>query len=145
MNEREAEKLRETVTQTSTSTADTARDKDSNWSAEELQLLVKAVNLFPAGTIKRWETVASYINTHAADEESREKDSKMVISKVKNLQRLEAAEQKESLNKQGAFSRFEQQHLAKDKGRGPTLAEQPQATPSERYGTGFSVAALCIV
>lgn len=89
---------------------------------------MKAVNLFPAGTVRRWELVANFVNTHSG-EGCKEKDAKMVISKVKSLQKLEA-EEKVSLNKQ-AFANFEQQHQAKDKGRG---AEQPQATPSERYG-----------
>ena len=90
---------------------------------------MKAVNLFPAGTVRRWETVADFINTHSG-EGSREKDARMVISKVKNLKKFEA-DQKDSLNKQ-AFSHFEQQHQTRDKGR--ALEEQPQAMPSERYG-----------
>lgn len=126
----EAEKVQESTTPTSSSTTSQgASEKNSNWSPEEVQLLVKAVNLFPAGTVKRWETVANFINTHSG-EGSKEKDAKMVISKVKVLQKLEA-EQKASLNKE-AFTRFEQQHQFRDKGR--TIAEQPQATPSERYG-----------
>ena len=96
---------------------------------------MKAVNLFPAGTVRRWDTVASFINTHSG-EGSKEKDAKMVISKVKALQKLEA-DQKASLNKE-AFARFEQQHQSRDKGR-VTIAEQPQATPSERYGMSPSL------
>lgn len=115
----------------------TASAKPSNWSQEEVQLLVKAVNLFPAGTVRRWETVAGFINTHSTGGGGegrgggrKEKDAKMVITKVKALQKLEA-EQKESLNKE-AFSHFEKQHPPKDKTK---AAEQPQAIPSERYGT----------
>lgn len=132
LNKREREKLHASVSSTSTSTPGySSSEKTSNWSAEEMQLLVKAVNLFPAGTTRRWDTVASFINTHSC-EGSKEKDAKMVISKVKNLQKLEAG-QKGSFNKQ-AFEHFEQQHQSKDKVRGKSLAEQPQATPSERYG-----------
>ncbi len=76
--------------------------------------------------------MANFINTHSA-EECKEKDAKMVIAKVKALQKLEA-EQKESLNKQ-AFSRFEQQHPPKDKTKTKAAADQHQATPSERYGS----------
>lgn len=61
----------------------------------------------------------------------------MVITKVKSLQKLES-DQKETLNKH-AYSRFEQQHQTKEKGRGKA-AEQPQATPSERYGMLIIVA-----
>ena len=133
MDKEEAEKRKESISlSASSSGSDGCVGRDSNWSEEEEQLLVKAVSLFPAGTVRRWETVASFVNSHSG-EGSKVKDAKMVISKVKALQRLEAlaAEQKDSLNKQ-AFSRFEQQHQVKEKGR--TLAEQPQATPSKRYG-----------
>ena len=34
------------------------------WSHDELQLLIKAVNLFPAGTTQRWEVCAEFINQH---------------------------------------------------------------------------------
>lgn len=126
----EQEKLQSSVPTPSASATEVATAKGSDWTPEETQLLVKAVNLFPAGTVRRWDTVAGFINTHSSSTEGRkEKDAKMVIAKVKALQRLEA-EHKASLNKQ-AFSQFEQQHRAKD---GKEVAQQPQATPSERYG-----------
>lgn len=133
LDKEEAEKLKESISlSASSSGSDGCAGRDWNWSEEEQQLLVKAVSLFPAGTVRRWETVASFVNSHSSGEGSKVKDAKMVISKVKALQRLEAlaAEQKESLNKK-AYSRFEQQHQVKEKGR--ALAEQPQATPSKRY------------
>ena len=133
LNQQEAVRLQETMAPTSSATSRTSLEKNSDWSTEEVQLLVKAVNLFPAGTVRRWDTVATFINTHSG-EGSKEKDAKMVISKVKTLQKLEA-DQKASLNKE-AFTRFEQQHQSRDKGRG-TIADQPQATPSERYGNGI--------
>ncbi|CAH8549624.1 unnamed protein product [Heterobilharzia americana] len=37
----------------------------SKWTAEMIQILVKAVNLLPAGTPKRWEAIAAYVNQHA--------------------------------------------------------------------------------
>ena len=144
LNRRDQEQLQATMTpSSSSSSSDTppsssaatpAAGKSSNWPQEEVQLLVKAVNLFPAGTVRRWETVANFINTHAPSAGGRkEKDAKMVIAKVKALQKLEA-EQKESLNKQ-AFSRFEQQHPPRDKTKTRAAVEQQHATPSERYGS----------
>ncbi|ODM90339.1 DnaJ subfamily C member 2 [Orchesella cincta] len=42
---------------------------DQEWGHEELQLLIKAVNLFPAGTAQRWEVVANFINQHQSQDE----------------------------------------------------------------------------
>ena len=98
----------------------------SDWLMEEVQLLVKAVTLYPAGTVKRWEMIAKYVNTHSG-EGCKEKTAKQVISKVKALQKLEG-EEKTALNKM-AFSRFEQQHTLKERDKGQT-----EATPTERYG-----------
>ena len=99
----------------------------SDWTVEEVQLLVKAVTMFPAGTVKRWDTIAKYINTHSG-KGSREKVAKQVISKVKTLQKLEG-EEKSAQNKM-AYTRFEQQHTFKEKGK-----VQAEAAPTERYGT----------
>uniref|UniRef100_A0A1I8AZ26 DnaJ homolog subfamily C member 2 n=1 Tax=Meloidogyne hapla TaxID=6305 RepID=A0A1I8AZ26_MELHA len=53
------------------------------WTHTELQLLVKAVNLFPPGTQERWKQVSGYINEHSGEENNRsEKD---VIKQVKQL------------------------------------------------------------
>ncbi|KAF7639854.1 hypothetical protein Mgra_00000774 [Meloidogyne graminicola] len=50
-------------------------DKSSIWTNLELQLLVKAVNLFPPGTQERWKQVSGYINEHNGEEIKRsEKD-----------------------------------------------------------------------
>ena len=99
----------------------------SKWSSDEMNLLVKAVNLYPAGTVKRWEAIAKFINTHSP-EGSEEKDAKMVISKVKALQKLES-DQKEALNKQ-AFARFEQHHQTRPKRKD----QAEESIPSQRYG-----------
>ena len=127
----EQEKIRESVTEAaaSSSAASCSSTSSSDWSVDEVQLLVKAVTTFPAGTVKRWETIASFINTHSVDK-SKEKTAKMVISKVKSLQKLES-EQKESLNKQ-AFNFFQQQHQPKEKGIVKGTEKSAQAT--ERYG-----------
>uniref|UniRef100_A0A915LG72 DnaJ homolog subfamily C member 2 n=1 Tax=Meloidogyne javanica TaxID=6303 RepID=A0A915LG72_MELJA len=45
------------------------------WTHTELQLLVKAVNLFPPGTQERWKQVSGYINEHSGEGNKRnEKD-----------------------------------------------------------------------
>lgn len=39
----------------------------SAWTAEEIELLVKATRLMPPGTSERWRQVTDYINTHKKD------------------------------------------------------------------------------
>jgi DnaJ family protein C protein 2 len=41
--------------------------KESGWTDEQISLLVKAANVFPAGTSRRWAQVTSYINDHHRD------------------------------------------------------------------------------
>merc|ERR1712244_130571 len=48
----------------------------------ELQLLIKSVNLFPAGTVNRWEVCAEFINQHS----SNTKTAKEVLAKAKEMQ-----------------------------------------------------------
>ncbi|XP_022104940.1 dnaJ homolog subfamily C member 2-like isoform X2 [Acanthaster planci] len=94
-----------------------------NWSEEEIQLLVKAVKLFPAGTVSRYEVIANFINQHSTSEHK--KTAKDVINKTKNLQKLDSA-QKEEVNKR-AFDKFEQ---TKSKAK-----KQDLSAPSERLDT----------
>jgi DnaJ family protein C protein 2 len=94
---------------------------DKEWSREQVQLLVKAVTLHPAGTSKRWEVIATFINSHSA-EGSKTKTPKQVINKVKALKKLESS-QRESENSQ-AFQSFQQKHSSR-----ATI----EAAPTERY------------
>lgn len=100
----------------------------SNWSPEEVQLLVKAVNLYPAGTVKRWDTIATYVNTHSS-KGCKLKTAKHVITQVKGMQKLESSD-KEVQNKL-AFSTFEQKQRQKVKAK---VAPGAEASPTERYG-----------
>jgi len=54
------------------------------WGTEELQLLIKAVNLFPAGTNQRWEVCAEFINQHSKAEVVR--GAKETLAKAKEMQ-----------------------------------------------------------
>ena len=94
-------------------------------------MLVKAVTLYPAGTVRRWETSAGFVNTHSP-EGSREKTARQVLSKVKALQKLDTSEKLE-VNKL-AFSRFAQDHVKRG---------HVEAAPTERYGTAPH--AICAV
>ncbi|XP_066995492.2 dnaJ homolog subfamily C member 2 [Anabrus simplex] len=55
------------------------------WTPEQLQLLIKAVNVFPAGTNQRWEVVANFINQHVNGGNTT-RTAKEVLSKAKDLQ-----------------------------------------------------------
>ncbi|CAL8242609.1 unnamed protein product [Merluccius merluccius] len=92
------------------------------WNEEDLQLLIKAVNLFPAGTNARWEVIANYMNLHSTTGTKR--TAKDVINKAKNLQRVDPV-QKDETNKK-AFEKFRREHSAV-----PVTVDN--AAPSERF------------
>ncbi|XP_044534578.1 dnaJ homolog subfamily C member 2 isoform X3 [Gracilinanus agilis] len=92
-----------------------------NWSEDDLQLLIKAVNLFPAGTNSRWEVIANYMNLHSSSGIKR--TAKDVISKAKSLQKLDP-HQKDDINKK-AFDKFKKEH--------GVVPHSDGAAPSERF------------
>ncbi|KAM4749534.1 dnaJ homolog subfamily C member 2 [Rhinophrynus dorsalis] len=93
-----------------------------SWSEDDLQLLIKAVNLFPAGTNARWEVIANYMNLHSISGVKR--TAKDVINKAKSLQKLDP-QQKDDINKK-AFDKFKKEHKVV-----PQTVDN--AIPSERF------------
>lgn len=83
-------------------------DKKSMWNPQNMQLLIKAVNLFPAGTVSRWEVVANFINQHATNLGDLRFSAKDVLNKTKDLQSSDfsRSEMKVQAN-QNAFESFE--------------------------------------
>lgn len=78
------------------------------WTQELIQLLIKSVNFFPAGTNQRWEVVANFVNQHGVFEDQRRFSAKDVLSKAKDLQSSDFS--KSSLKmaaNQEAFDKFE--------------------------------------
>ncbi|VVC97906.1 dnaJ homolog subfamily C member 2 [Leptidea sinapis] len=78
------------------------------WSVEMTQLLIKAVNLFPAGTNQRWDVVANFLNQHGTFTDNRRFNAKEVLNKAKDLQSADFS--KSSLKKaanEEAFDQFE--------------------------------------
>lgn len=63
-----------------------AVDKNAMWNGDNMQLLIKAVNLFPAGTVQRWEVIANYMNLHATNLGNKKFMSRDVLNKAKDLQ-----------------------------------------------------------
>ncbi|XP_030815724.1 dnaJ homolog subfamily C member 2 isoform X2 [Camarhynchus parvulus] len=92
-----------------------------NWPEDDLQLLIKAVNLFPAGTNSRWEVIANYMNLHSTTGIKR--TAKDVINKAKSLQKLDP-HQKDDINKK-AFDKFKKEH--------GVVPQMDSAAPSERF------------
>ncbi|XP_061429900.1 dnaJ homolog subfamily C member 2 [Lethenteron reissneri] len=98
------------------------------WPPEDLQLLIKSVNLFPAGTSSRWEVIASFINSHSLTPGVR-RTARDVVAMTKHLQKLDPA-QKEELSRRAS----ERLHS----GAGTLAPGLDRATPSERDGPGVS-------
>lgn len=63
-----------------------ASNRAAMWSPENMQLLIKAVNLFPAGTVQRWEVIANYMNQHSTDLKDKKFLSRDVLNKAKDIQ-----------------------------------------------------------
>lgn len=80
------------------------------WSQELIQLLIKSVNFFPAGTNQRWEVVANFVNQHGNFEDQRRFSPKDVLSKAKDLQSSDFSKSvlKVAAN-QEAFDKFEKE------------------------------------
>lgn len=84
-------------------------NKKNLWSNENVSLLIKAVNLFPAGTNQRWEVVANFINQHATNlPDNVTFNSKDVLNKAKDIQSSDFTKNdlKAQVN-QKAFESFE--------------------------------------
>lgn len=57
------------------------------WSTEDVQLLIKAVNLFPAGTQNRWEVIAAFVNQHTMSNNKNRK-AREALAKAKDLNKI---------------------------------------------------------
>lgn len=136
---KEMDEMREKIRQDAMAETQRASKKKDDeeitddWTAEQSQLLIKAVNLFPAGTASRWKVIADYVNMHSKTGTLR--DSKHVIKKVKTLKKLDPS-QKQEVNR-NAFSKF-------DKGfsqsKSPSTSST-QSDPTVRYnGTNSQLA-----
>ncbi|KAL4704912.1 hypothetical protein ACJJTC_005700 [Scirpophaga incertulas] len=89
---------------------ETALKAPIEWTAEMTQLLIKAVNLFPAGTNQRWEVVANFLNQHSTFTDDKRFSAKEVLNKAKDLQSSDFS--KSSLKKaanEEAFDQFEKE------------------------------------
>lgn len=114
LNEIEAkiEEERDQMFQSNKSTPSSVKvvDKNVMWNPENMQLLIKAVNLFPAGTAQRWDVIANFMNQHSKTSGDRKYTSRDVLNKAKDLQSSDFS--KNVLKAQAndnAFESFEKQ------------------------------------
>ncbi|KAI6192611.1 DnaJ-like protein subfamily C member 2 [Aphelenchoides fujianensis] len=63
------------------------------WETDEIQLLIKATNIYPAGSVERWVQVTKYINDHSKNGHAKPKKEKDVIKEVKLMKSAEATAQ----------------------------------------------------
>lgn len=93
------------------------------WSPDDLQLLVKGVNLFPAGTNNRWEVIVTFMEQHSSSKIKR--TAKEVLNKAKELQKKSGG-LREQINK-NAY-----ENLEKNQKQVP-IAVKDQSAPTERF------------
>ncbi|KAH8239367.1 hypothetical protein KR032_003577 [Drosophila birchii] len=105
--------------------------KGELWSNENVQLLIKAVNLFPAGTAQRWDVIATFINQHSPGGNVLV-NARDVLNKAKALQNSDHS--KSSLKTQAndaAFASFEKSKKEVQTSNDITLGEETPAQASK--------------
>lgn len=98
----EEEKQRHLEALQKQSGGDNSQGSKKSWSEAEIQCMIKAVNLFPAGTKERWEVIANFIHQHVP---TSNKNAKDVLHKAKELQKNDVF-LKQNADKK-AFENFE--------------------------------------
>jgi len=81
-NKMEEDRIEE-AQQTGKTSGEAKSKTGAEWGTEELQLMIKSVNLFPAGTVNRWDVCAEFINQHS---NAPPRAAKEVLFKAKELQ-----------------------------------------------------------
>ncbi|GBM75143.1 DnaJ subfamily C member 2 [Araneus ventricosus] len=109
--------------QRSSSSSDDKKASQKPWSPADLQLLVKGVNLFPAGTNNRWEVIVAFMEQHSTSNVKR--TAKEVLAKAKELQKRSGG-LREEINK-NAYEALE-----KNQKQIP-VAVKDQSAPTERF------------
>jgi DnaJ family protein C protein 2 len=63
-------------------------EKERPWTAKETATLIKAVKLFPGGSLDRWTRIADYVNEHGQEEGSNgaPRSAKQIINYSKQVQ-----------------------------------------------------------
>lgn len=103
------------------------------WSHDNIQLLIKAVNLFPAGTISRWEVIANYLNQHGTNLGDMKFYAKDILNKAKELQSgdFSKSDLKTAVNQQAyeSFEKTKKDLKVADKAEISTKDQEATPTP----------------
>ncbi|XP_017135366.1 dnaJ homolog subfamily C member 2 [Drosophila miranda] len=131
INQTQAKKLA-TATAAAPKTAGVKEVKKGElWSNENVQLLIKAVNLFPAGTAQRWDVIATFINQHSGSGGAQVL-ARDVLNKAKALQNSDHS--KSSLKTQAndaAFASFEKSKKEVQVSNDITIGEEAPSQESK--------------
>ncbi|XP_027205287.2 dnaJ homolog subfamily C member 2-like [Dermatophagoides pteronyssinus] len=116
---------------TGSTTGPTTTSTKKHWSYDDVQILIKAVKLFPAGTPNRWTVIANYINDKTDSNIVR--NHRDVLEKAKDLQKSNEQQQdlKEEANK-NAFKKLEI-HATQN------VNVAQESAPSQRYDAPSSI------
>ncbi|XP_065089223.1 dnaJ homolog subfamily C member 2 [Ochlerotatus camptorhynchus] len=111
-------------------------DRKALWSHDNVQLLIKAVNLFPAGTISRWEVIANYLNQHGTNLGDMKFYAKDILNKAKELQSgdFSKSDLKTVVNQQ-AYESFEKARKDLKKVDKADISQKDDEAPAKTNGT----------
>ncbi|VDK24515.1 unnamed protein product [Taenia asiatica] len=112
----------QSINESKSASSSSNTETDSRWTFEMNQLLIKAVNLFPAGTQKRWEVIAAYVNQH---EKGVEVTGKEALKQAKNI-RQDYSVMKQEANEK-AFDSFASSTKVSDATKSVTITKQIEA------------------
>ncbi|XP_030385105.1 dnaJ homolog subfamily C member 2 [Scaptodrosophila lebanonensis] len=100
--------------------------KSELWSNENVQLLIKAVNLFPAGTVQRWDVIATFINQHCSSASPGLVTARDVLNKAKALQNSDHSKSTMKAHaNEAAFESFEKSKKEVQTTNDITIGETP--------------------
>ncbi|UXI17176.1 UDP-galactose translocator [Sarcoptes scabiei] len=134
--EEERKRLNESLNNAPVNSSQINESSRKHWSYDDVQLLIKAVKLFPAGTHNRWSVIANFINDKSSTKINR--NHRDVLEKAKELQSNtnELQGLKDEVNK-NAFKKLEIQATQNSQAQSATLAME--SVPSERYDAPSSI------
>ncbi|CAG2120961.1 unnamed protein product, partial [Medioppia subpectinata] len=95
-----------------------------HWSYDDIQLLIKAIKLFPAGTQDRWAVIAKWVNDKSTSGVTR--NHRDVIGKAKDLQN---SDQSQTLREEANKNAFKTLEKNQPKGTQPS----DESDPSQRF------------